>query len=222
MLTFITEQTLREKYKSMPFETFTVEDSERLTPGGRQYLLDKQIKIVLKKEEDKKRQIKGNMSIKKGKNEELTEVGTEKEIKRGKKILYKLKSIEALLFSFVSETLEQNIIMAQKILEISREFRDLNKNYEMEDMRKIKNMIQVPENETLEVHDIYIHNKNATEIFKLQSVLYEMRFLEEIILSEEEMRGETEILIHNLKYIGRKILIVIIELLGGEQCQEKK
>ena len=229
MLKFITEQILREKYKNIPFDTFTVEDSERLTPGGRQYLLDKKIKIVLKKELEKelnKKQLKKEVNIKEEKIEKAIENEEEKkqiaEIKINRKLLYKLKSIEALFFSLVSENLEKNLVLAQQLLEISRVFRDFNRSFEVGNPIEVNTVVQLLENKGLEIHDIHIHNKNATEIFKLQSVLYEIYFLEEIILSEEEIKEKAQILIQNLRYIEGKILSIIVELLGGEQCQKRK
>lgn len=43
---FITEQNLRDLYAKQPFETFTLVEGERLTPGARQFLADRQISIV--------------------------------------------------------------------------------------------------------------------------------------------------------------------------------
>ena len=43
---FITEQDLRDLYGKQAFETFTLIEGERLTPGARQFLADRQISIV--------------------------------------------------------------------------------------------------------------------------------------------------------------------------------
>lgn len=43
---FITEQDLRDLYGKQAFETFTLVEGERLTPGARQFLADRQISIV--------------------------------------------------------------------------------------------------------------------------------------------------------------------------------
>ena len=52
MLKFITEQYLREIYKKTPFEIFKLEKEQRLTPGGRQFLVDKRIKVEYKEEKE--------------------------------------------------------------------------------------------------------------------------------------------------------------------------
>lgn len=42
---FITEDDLRLAYKSVPFTSYVIMPQERLTPGGRQFLIDRQIRI---------------------------------------------------------------------------------------------------------------------------------------------------------------------------------
>ena len=43
---YITEQNLRDLYAKEAYETFTLVEGERLTPGARQFLADRQIPIV--------------------------------------------------------------------------------------------------------------------------------------------------------------------------------
>ena len=43
---YITEQNLRDLYGKQAFESFTLVEGERLTPGARQFLADRQISIV--------------------------------------------------------------------------------------------------------------------------------------------------------------------------------
>ena len=186
MLKFITEQYLREIYKKTPFEIFKLEKEQRLTPGGRQFLVDKRIKVEEK------------INLKKS------------------KYVYKIKSFESQLFSLVSENLEKNMPLAQKLLEVARSFRSLNKKNSLKE-EKIENIML----EDVEIHDIYIHNKNAVGIFKLHSILYEMSFLEEEIL-ESEIDDDMKIFLQNLKYVKSKIFNIVVELLGGEQCQKNK
>lgn len=40
---FITESILRDQYRKHPFFTYTLQEDERLTPGGRQFLVDRKI-----------------------------------------------------------------------------------------------------------------------------------------------------------------------------------
>ena len=221
MLKFITEQYLREIYKKTPFEIFKLEKEQRLTPGGRQFLVDKRIKVENKEEkeeikkeiekvkEPKKEQVKFNKNINIIKEEEKINL-------KKSKYVYKIKSFESQLFSLVSENLEKNMPLAQKLLEVARSFRSLNKKNSLKE-EKIENIML----EDVEIHDIYIHNKIAVGIFMLHSILYDMSFLEEEIL-ESEIDDDMKIFLQNLKYVKSKIFNIVVELLGGEQCQKNK
>ena len=45
-MVYITEQNLRDLYTKQAFETFNLVEGERLTPGARQFLSDRQIEII--------------------------------------------------------------------------------------------------------------------------------------------------------------------------------
>ena len=217
MLKFITEQYLREIYKKTPFEIFKLEKEQRLTPGGRQFLVDKRIKVENKEEKEEIKKVKEPKKdqVKFNKNINIIKVEEKINLKKSKYV-YKIKSFESQLFSLVSENLEKNMPLAQKLLEVARSFRSLNKKNSLKE-EKIENIML----EDVEIHDIYIHNKNAVGIFKLHSILYEMSFLEEEIL-ESEIDDDMKIFLQNLKYVKSKIFNIVVELLGGEQCQKNK
>lgn len=208
MLKFITEQYLREIYKKMPFEIFKLEKEQRLTPGGRQFLTDKRIKIESVEEvKNTKNDLKGKTETTKDKNKEKVVF-----IKKDK-YFYKIKSLESQLFSLVSENLDKNISLAQRLLEITRNFRNLNRENNLKEEGKKDVML-----EDINIHDIYIHNKNAVEIFKLHSILYEITYLEEDILEKDDNNEGAKVFVQNLKYIKGEIFKIVVDLLGGEQC----
>ncbi len=45
MMKFITEEYLRDLYRKEPFNTYKLEQGQRLTPGAAEYLSDKGIKL---------------------------------------------------------------------------------------------------------------------------------------------------------------------------------
>lgn len=57
---FLTEYDLRLKYQERPFDDFTVTGETRLTPGARQFLIDRKIKINDEKEKFQKGVLKNN------------------------------------------------------------------------------------------------------------------------------------------------------------------
>jgi len=46
MMKFITEEYLRDLYKKEPFSIYELNQGERLTPGAREYLSDRGIKML--------------------------------------------------------------------------------------------------------------------------------------------------------------------------------
>ncbi|MEG2936611.1 MAG: cobalamin adenosyltransferase, partial [Clostridium sp.] len=45
MMKFITEEYLRDLFRKEPFDTYKLNEGQRLTPGARQYLSDKRIEL---------------------------------------------------------------------------------------------------------------------------------------------------------------------------------
>ena len=43
---YLTEFDLREQFKESPFNQFVVKKDVKLTPGARQFLIDKRVKII--------------------------------------------------------------------------------------------------------------------------------------------------------------------------------
>lgn len=71
MMIFMTEEELRRLYRKEPFKEYILDDNTRLTPGGRQFLVDRKIKIVDSKEQDFKKVKTSNLEIQKKDEEAL-------------------------------------------------------------------------------------------------------------------------------------------------------
>ncbi|MGL6113779.1 MAG: hypothetical protein ACRC1R_01945 [Cetobacterium sp.] len=169
MLKFITEEYLREEYRKAPFEDFKIDKKQKLTPGGRQYLLDKKISIIYDTEEISKEKKVEEKSIKKIE-------------------IYKLKSFEMEIYSLVSQFLYKNLDVAHELLEVGRiiknicEFlggkKELLKN-EMDDEE-----IQLEEIDNLEN---YLYFKDGKNIFLLKKIFYEILFFREGLEEKNEL-----------------------------------
>ncbi|WP_426709783.1 hypothetical protein [Cetobacterium sp. SF1] len=169
MLKFITEEYLREEYRKAPFEDFKIDKKQKLTPGGRQYLLDKKISIIYDTEEIPKEKKVEEKSIKKIE-------------------IYKLKSFEMEIYSLVSQFLYKNLDVAHELLEVGRiiknicEFlggkKELLKN-EMDDEE-----IQLEEIDNLEN---YLYFKDGKNIFLLKKIFYEILFFREGLEEKNEL-----------------------------------
>lgn len=180
MLKFITEDYLKDSYRKEPFTDFDLKVDERLTPGGRQYLLDKGIKInsnlptdnknILKKQEANEEKIKSNEDLKQ------------------KKLLYKLKALEVLFLSSASEMLSEDIKLTQKIVDLGRHIKGIREFIEGTCELAIINPKNSYENfADIEITDVYIHLKNSKEILNLYYLFCKLEeFKYEIILDFEK------------------------------------
>ena len=179
MLKFITEEYLKDLYRKEPFTNFDLKTDERLTPGGRQYLLDKGIKMnsnlptdnqeALKKQDVKAEKIKSDENLKE------------------KKLLYKLKALEALFLSSASEMLNQDIKLTQKIIDLGRHIKGIREFIEGTCELEITTPKNSNKNFTdIEVTDVYIHLENSKELLNLYYLFCKLEeFKYEVILDFE-------------------------------------
>ncbi len=64
MMKFITEEYLRDLYRKEPFNTYKLEQGQRLTPGAAEYLSDKGIKLSDDSKVNKSSKVNANISQK--------------------------------------------------------------------------------------------------------------------------------------------------------------
>lgn len=217
MLKFITEEHLKDLYRKEPFSTYEINSGQRLTPGGRQYLLDKGININLpidNKEREEKIQAEVH-----DKNEKKHRIKSEK-------IRYKFKAIEALFLSYASELINKDLILAQKVIDIERSIKKIRDFIEGKcELEHINEEVcrEYPKYDCVEITDVYIHLKNSREILNLYYLFYKIKeFKCEFI---EEYEGENNILEKAIKALDsliNELSKTICEAIGGIQCQIKK
>ena len=102
---FITETELRAKYKTQPFIDFKLPPETRLTPGARQFLLDRGVNLYDKKVKNKK-------------DESQKDIDKVEKIKP-KKFIRKIKLIQADTLLCGANVIESNLDLAQEISKIS-------------------------------------------------------------------------------------------------------
>lgn len=64
MMKFITEEYLRDLYRKEPFNTYKLEQGQRLTPGAAEYLSDKGIELSDDSKVNKSSKVNANISPK--------------------------------------------------------------------------------------------------------------------------------------------------------------
>lgn len=183
MLKFITEEYLRELYRKEPFECFQIEQNQRLTPGGRQYLLDKKVKIENFDENKKKTQVVLD-----------------------KKNIYRLRSLEMEIYSLVSELLNKNIKVAAEILEIGKSLKNISDTLEGKcELLKLQEEI-ISCSESQEPNESYIYFKNGRYIFSLKKLIFELHLCKDLFLKNEDI-------VENVDWIISKMEKVLLHMM---------
>jgi len=109
---FITEADLRDMFKKQPFMDFELQPGERLTPGGRQFLLDRGINLY-----------DDSFSVPGEKKAELSQKPAEKlQGKFHRKYCSRLKSLQALFLLTAEDLKKHDVCAAQKVTELYRHF----------------------------------------------------------------------------------------------------
>lgn len=114
---FITEEDLRDLYKKQPFTDYDLQPGERLTPGARQFLVDRGINMY--DETDP-------FSVpapKKAEEEKADPVPSDS--RKKKKFRGRMKSLQALFLLTSEELLKRDICMAQQLTGLYRQFSEL-------------------------------------------------------------------------------------------------
>lgn len=111
---FITEEDLRDLYKKQPFMDYDLQPGERLTPGARQFLLDRGINLY----DDDPFQSPGLKKANSGKP------AGHLQGRKKRKYCSRMKSLQALFLLTTDELMKQDVCMAQQITELYRYFSD--------------------------------------------------------------------------------------------------
>lgn len=219
VLKFITEDHLKDLYRKEPFSTYEINSCQRLTPGGRQYLLDKGVKININlpiENKERKENVKTEVPSKNEQNHRLKE----------EKLIYKFRSMEALFLSYASELIKSDLVLAQKVIDMERSIKNIREFIGGKcELEKINETIchECLDYQCVEITDVYIHLKNSKEILSLYYLFCRLKeFKYEIIEAYEQNDFVLEKIFKNLDSLINKLSETICEGTGGIKCQEKK
>lgn len=227
MMKFITEEYLRDLHRKEPFDTYKLQQGQRLTPGAAQYLSDRRIKM----NDDA---LKSNKNVSKSNQAETIKETENNNLNLNKKLCYKLKSMEAVFLVTGSEILKDDIILAQNVINLGKKISNIRN---VVDGRGVLEPIHCKEctfmnssNFTTELEDCFeitefhmqLEKSNAIlKMHTLRCALGELQF--EII---ENFKSDDEILknriIENINSIINSLSQLICLAVGGKECQRKK
>lgn len=222
---FITEEDLRNLFRKEPFTTYGIKAGERLTPGGRQFLLDRGISIADGKSVTKKPTIKVKKQPK--------EMGTSNNLKR--KFFYtRMKSIEALFLITAEELLDRDIFLSQNIINLYRQFLNIKNCLDKDTAPifcykectgiKLDNICDALD-DCFEITEFHIQLKKGKDIIILHRLRCALREIEPFVLelfegddSEEEfLKGVIGKVNQSINTLSQMICSIV----GGKICQIK-
>ena len=206
---FITEEHLKDLYRKEPFESFELEDDERLTPGGRQYLLDKGIKINSNLPTDNQRKlVKQDIRDKDSKINESSDYQLNKN-----KMICEIKSLEALFLQTSIKLFNYNIKLTQNIVDLGRYIKLIREFIEgTKELEVINTDNLEKEFNSIELTDIYIHLKNSEELLSLYYLFCKLEELKYEIMIDLK---ESKVLDKVLKYINY-VEVILSEMIKKE------
>ncbi|WP_353893514.1 cobalamin adenosyltransferase [Proteinivorax hydrogeniformans] len=213
---FITEKKLRDFYIKDSLDTFELSAGERLTPGGRQFLLDRGIKIVDQFSKRKKK-------AKPTKNEK-----TVTKTNQDKMLHLKVKSVQALFFQTAQELLNKDVILAQKVIDLSKHLPQLSDDKGDKPHLSIDNKDCPAINkdnfsdhlgDCIEITEFHIQLEKGREIIALHRLRCALRELEQYALELFENGEQKQGVICSINQITNTLSQTICSIVGGTKCQ---
>lgn len=214
---FITEIDLRNLYKKQAFTVYNIDENIRLTPGARQFLLDRKIQIMKSEIHEVREE---SIGLKKKKNW------------RKMKLLTKLSSLEALFFIIVEETIGRDLILAQEIIKLSKEIRGIKESLEnntpikdinfdanskLEEKLSLKNM-----EVDIDITDFHIQLEKGRDILNLHRLRCGLEEIEPSVYQLWEYDDDKielyENIIIKLHQLINRLSQEIYYILGGVKC----
>jgi len=222
---FITEEYLRDLYRKEPFNTYKLQQGQRLTPGAAQYLSDKRITM---NDDDSK------------KNKDVSQDNQTETIKQEgnnnlnlKKLCCKLKTMEAVFLVTSSEILREDIILAQNIINLGRKISNIRNVVEGKGalesiyckectgMNSLNFMTEL--DDCFEITEFHMQLEKSSVILKMHTLrcaLGELQF-EIIDIYKNDDDGLKNRIMENTNSIINSLSQLICSAVGGKECQRK-
>jgi len=200
---FITEDVLRMEYRKEPFVSYEIKKDIRLTPGARQFLLDKQVEITDERE----------IFIKEGKakvSKKTKQVDADKD---------GMHLIRAIFLKTGSELLSSDVWMAQEVFALEQHLAAISKTDFVSDLKCSPCTGIQEQNFHMSMDDCFEITGFHIQLEKGQIIsgLHYLRCLlrEEEVKSAGVRKDEVNRVINHLSQL-------ICQSCGGKECRKKK
>lgn len=225
---FITEDDLRDLYRTEPFTEYEVEPGTRITPGARQFLADRQI-ILYDTENPRKKQMTEKQ------NQTMLPPQSVSIDLCNKKLCVRIQSLEAMFLTIAEDLLERDILLAQKVISLKKSFSEIKEVLDhgtachpliCEECTGInQDNFSQDLGDCFEITEFHIQLGKGREIIRLHRLRCALRELEFDIqeffsgcddenIQCQEMNGKVNQIINTVSQM-------ICYTAGGEKCQRK-
>ncbi len=227
---FITESDLRDLYKNRPFTDYNLQEGERLTPGARQFLLDRGIDMY-----DKNDPFICGKADTTCKTEENTPVKKDKQKTAGeysnRRLCARLKIIQTDFLITVEELLGRDVCLSQQLMSLYKHLSSII-DCAKEDNCKVSDLscaactginegnFSCNIGECFEITEFHMQVEKRREMLlldRLRNELYEL----DIMLPELTSSELADIMSNKLNQIINSISQMICAAMGGKECQRK-
>jgi len=221
---FITEDDLRDLYKIEPFTNYDIEPGTRITPGARQFLADRGINMF---DDIPVKKIELNSTKKTGHSKCLNN-------SRNRKLISRMNSMGALFLLTSEELLSRDVCLAQKVINLSKQFADIKKMVDgkgaAEDLccEKCTGINEECFSEYLEdcfeINEFHIQLEKGKEILLLHRLRCELHEIETFIMEFyencEDKDASGEDIIRKINQLCNTLSQMICTSFGGDKCQK--
>lgn len=215
-LKFITEMELRDLYRAAPFANFVLEPDTKLTPGARQFLTDRRIKLV-----EAQSQYSDDKSNTNGPNQvQVQESWSTLRLRR------RMDCIESLFLLVAAELLHsEEAALAEEVMALGKYFQNVKKA-EREQIAPEK--IQFwgwAEEEHFDITEFHVGLEKGKEIALLNHLRASLREVEPAILeaywNEEKQVCLRQDLIDTVNLLINILCMIMQKCQGGRNGKDK-
>ncbi len=224
---FITEEDLRDLYKKQPFTDYDLKEGERLTPGARQFLVDRGVDMYDRNDP----MAVLNAQKEKVKTGHAAGSGNPSGCGNGKKLCSRMKALQSLFLLTARDLLETDLCLSQQLTGLYRQFAALGSVSEgkCEAAELVCNACSGMNGDNFsqcigdcfEITEFHMQMPKGREMLLLARLRSE---LECFSLDAEELIADKKLWQNvdaRLNEIINTISQMICEAMGGKECQRK-
>lgn len=231
---FITEMELRDLYKIDPFSTYVLEPDTKITPGARQFLMDRGVKLLLEQDKQDKTGRRVDLPLSNRANNSRANPVQEQHNWCVLRLRSRLDCIESLFQVAAADLFNSgDAALAEEVMQLGKYVQSV-KNAERDQAApdkiefwewsetEIKNCSQSLE-KFLDIHNSYVQLQNGKTITQLNHLRVSLQEVETAILeaywNEEQQACRREDLIEKVNIIINVLCIMMWKCQGGQKCK---